>query len=273
MSVLQKITKRNFFIRLRNWEYWPFGILQFPLFIYFVWLALKARSLTFFTASNPGITMGGMFGESKYDVLSKIPAAYIPKTVLIKRPVTIGGVMNTFYSSGFTFPVIFKPDIGERGYMVKRIYNEQNAAEYLQSYPYDFMIQELVDLPLELGVFYTRFPEASAGRVTSVVLKEMLSVTGDGVSSLQQLILNLDRARLQWPVLKEKFKDRLHEVLPKGSALELVSIGTDATSSPPNFPPHLIASAKRLMDFISDDLTSVAKALSTCIPVRLRSWS
>ncbi|MEP6789425.1 MAG: M24 family metallopeptidase, partial [Acidobacteriota bacterium] len=49
--------------KLTHWEYWPFGIIQAPLFFYYPWLALKSRSLFFFSASNPGILMGGMFGE------------------------------------------------------------------------------------------------------------------------------------------------------------------------------------------------------------------
>src|SRR5688572_32911425 len=82
MFFVKDIARSNFFIRLKNWEYWPFGIIQFPVIIYFLWLALKARSLVFFSAANPGIIMGGMFGESKYEVLKKVPAQYIPVTIL-----------------------------------------------------------------------------------------------------------------------------------------------------------------------------------------------
>ncbi|MGC3942925.1 MAG: hypothetical protein QM762_00040 [Chryseolinea sp.] len=72
-ALRDQVIRSNFFIKLKSWEYWPFGIVQFPLFIYFAWLSLRARSIVFFSASNPGITMGGMFGESKYDVIRKVP--------------------------------------------------------------------------------------------------------------------------------------------------------------------------------------------------------
>jgi len=62
MNLLTSIARSDFFIKLKSWEYWPFGILQAPLFFYWLWLSLKARSLVFFSASNPGILMGGMFG-------------------------------------------------------------------------------------------------------------------------------------------------------------------------------------------------------------------
>lgn len=223
MSLQRKPT--TFLIKLRNWEYWPFGILQFPVIFYWLWLALKSRSLVFFTASNPGITMGGMFGESKYDVLKKVPAAYVPKTIRVSLPTSREKVLKELSEQGFTLPVIFKPDIGERGFMVRRIADTQDIDAYLSNVKQDFIIQELVDLAIEFGVFYVRFPDEPTGRVTSIVGKEMLTVTGDGESTLKQLIFAKERAVLQWSKLEEKFKSRLHDVVPKGEQVELVSIG------------------------------------------------
>lgn len=228
MSLQKKITRSNFFIKLKNWEYWPFGILQFPLFIYFAWLAIRARSLFFFSASNPGIVMGGMFGESKYDVIKKIPSALVPKTILISLPASVSGVVQILKQEGFQFPVIFKPELGERGFMVKRIFSEKDIADYLDRIKINFLVQELVDLPLEYGIFYERFPSHKKGKVTSVVAKEMLSITGDGTSTLQQLIWEKDRAKLQWKKLAESHKHRLQEVIAKGETVELVSIGNHA---------------------------------------------
>lgn len=225
MSFREKLSRSNFSIKLKNWEYWPFGIVQFPLMIYFAWLSLRARSILFFSASNPGIPMGGMFGESKYEILSKVPRQYIPNTIFIATGTSKHDVLKCLRENGFQFPVIFKPDLGERGFMVKRIQSESDVERYLDRMKFDFIIQELVDLPLEFGVFYTRFPNEETGRVTSVVKKEMLTVTGDGKKTLQQLILGKDRAKLQWETLKDVYRDRLTDVLSAGQVLELVSIG------------------------------------------------
>lgn len=166
-----------------------------------------------------------MFGESKYDVLKKVPVQYVPKTVFVARAANKCDVIKLMGERGLRFPVIFKPDLGERGFMVQRIYNESEIDLYLLKMKYPFLIQELVDLPLEFGVFYGRLPNHSHGKVTSVVMKEMLSVTGDGISTLQQLILNKERAKLQWEKLKEIHAARLHEVIRKEETIELVSIG------------------------------------------------
>src|SRR6185436_3775950 len=111
MSSLKKLLRSNFFIRLSHWEYWPFAIIQFPFFMYWLWLSLRARSLFFFSASNPSIVMGGMLGESKYDVLKLIPEQYKPKTIRIQYPFTSVQVLYALHGNGFNFPVIFKPDL------------------------------------------------------------------------------------------------------------------------------------------------------------------
>jgi hypothetical protein len=225
MSTFEKITRSTFYIKLTSWEYWPFGIVQFPLFIYYGWLSLRSGTILFFSASNPGIIMGGMFGESKYDVLKKIPSQYIPKTILIKAKSSKQEVLNSLSENGFQLPIIFKPDLGERGFMVRKIKSENEIDQYLSKMPHSFLIQEFVDLPLEFGVFYTRFPQDEKGVVTSVVMKEMLHVMGDGTSTLQELILRKDRAKLQWDNLKITYQNELTEVLDKGKVFELVSIG------------------------------------------------
>jgi hypothetical protein len=225
MGWWRKFLQSNFIIKFRNWEYWPFGIVQFPIFFYYPWLSLRAGSFTFFAASNPGIVMGGMFGESKYDVLKLLPPEIRPGSVLIRAGTNASQLDKILLENDLHFPVIFKPDIGERGFMVRRINSTEDAHQYLTEMRHDFIAQEFVSLPLEFGVFYSRLPEAMSGKVTSIVAKEMLTVEGDGKSTLQELILTKDRAKLQWETLRKKFNQRLNDVIPAGEKVEIVSIG------------------------------------------------
>jgi hypothetical protein len=225
MSSLKKLLRSNFFIRLTHWEFWPFGIVQFPFFIYWLWLSLRARSLFFFSASNPGITMGGMLGESKFEVLKLIPDQYKPKTIFVEHPTTKEEILDLLFQHQIQFPLIFKPDLGERGFMVKRIFNEHDVDGYVKKIKSNFLIQELIDLPVECGVFYTRFPNESNGKVTSIVMKEMLTVTGNGSSALRELILDNPRAKLQFQVLKEAHADKINKIIPTGEIMELNLIG------------------------------------------------
>lgn len=164
-------------------------------------------------------------GESKFDVLTLIPDPLKPKTVLIKLPASVTSVTKTMAAHGLTLPLIFKPDLGERGWMVRRIKTEQDIENYLREIKIDFIAQELVDYPLEFGVYYVRYPSEKNGFVNSITAKEFLSVTGDGVKTLQQLILEKDRAKLQWPVLRNTYHDQLHQVIAANQKIELVSIG------------------------------------------------
>lgn len=225
MKFIHRISRSTFFIKLIHWEYWPFGVIQFPVFFYWLWCALRTRSFFFFSASNPSILMGGMLGESKFDVLSLVPQAVRPVTALVNLPATREQVIKIMHDNGLTLPVIFKPDLGERGWMVRKISTEQEIERYLSETRIDFLIQEFVNLPLEFGVFYVRYPNEPTGRVNSITMKEFLFVVGDGDRTLEQLILANDRAKLQWPVLQKTYAHALGEVLEKGKKLELVSIG------------------------------------------------
>jgi hypothetical protein len=216
---------RNFFIRLFHWEYWPFGIIQAPLFLMWLWYSLRERSFFYFSASNPSILSGGMMGESKFEVLSFLSEELKPRTILIRLPASKTEVVRKIDDAGLNFPLIFKPDLGERGWLVRRIDDPEGIEDYLVEVKIDFIIQELVDLPLEFGVYYVRFPSEENGRVASITAKEFLYVQGDGIKSLRELIHDKDRAMLQWGLLRKKYKNRLNEIIPKGKREELVSIG------------------------------------------------
>ncbi len=199
--------------------------------------------------------MGGMFGESKYDVLKKIPPQYVPKTILVSTPATKEDVLAKLNENNFDFPVIFKPDLGERGFMVAIIKTDQDVEVYLSKMKYNFIVQDLVNLPIELGVFYMRFPTHEKGKVTSIVMKEMLAVTGDGMSTLESLIQNKERAKLQWDNLKETHHDRLAEIIKKDERIELVSIGNHCLGTKFLDGSHLINSElSETFDFISKQI-------------------
>lgn len=224
-SLLNAVTRSNLVIRLKSWEHWPFGAIQLPFFLYWLWLSFKARSLFFFSASNPQILTGGMFGESKFEILTKIPGNLAARSGLVNVPACRETVLQKMRALDLTFPVIFKPDVGERGWMVKQIRTEQDVEAYLRASTTHFIIQELIDLPLEFGVFYRRYPSEKSGEVTSIVMKEMLSIEGDGHSTFAELIQRKERAKLHWKSLRETYRDRLGSVPQKKEKIELVSIG------------------------------------------------
>ena len=166
-----------------------------------------------------------MMGESKFEVLELVPQEVKPKTLLIKLPASTEFVLNVIRQNNLSLPLIFKPDMGERGWMVRKIKSIADIENYLGEIKIDFIIQELVDLPLEFGVYYLRFPSRQNGFVNSITMKEFLFIEGDGKKNIQELIFEKDRARLQWKTLQTVYQNRLTKVLSVGEKLELVSIG------------------------------------------------
>jgi hypothetical protein len=138
-----------FFIRLRHWEYWPFAVVYFPVFFYYLWLSIKARSPFFFSTSNPSIETGGLLGESKADILARISDEFKPQTWLVSASATVAEVLALVADNKISYPLIAKPDVGERGWRVEKIESQAGLVAYLNSSPGDFLIQEYVDEPLD----------------------------------------------------------------------------------------------------------------------------
>lgn len=214
-----------FWIRLRHWEYWPFQVIYLPVFFYYLWLSLRARSFFFFSASNPGIESGGLLGESKWRILQGIAPDYLPRTMLTEPGLPLDQLLLPIRQWGLSFPMIAKPDVGERGWRVEKILSAEQLQTYNQQAKGRFLIQEYIDMPLELGIFYYRMPGQNTGRISSVVQKEFLTVTGNGRATLAELIHQQPRALLQRDVLYQQYGSRWQEVLAAGESLQLVSIG------------------------------------------------
>ncbi len=210
-------------IRLLNWEYWPYWAYYYPLFPWFVFLAIRFRHTCFFSPANPGILTGGLGFESKYATLLKIPKAWAPKSIHVPAGEPRPEWTQKLSSAGISFPLIAKPDIGFRGFLVKRILDPDELESYLAAYPVDFILQEYIDLPMEFGVLYHRFPDREKGSITSITLKEFLSVKGDGRATLRQLIFREPRALLQMERIEKSGGFDLeavpanHEVVPLGA--------------------------------------------------------
>src|SRR5688572_9109986 len=111
----RKILYQPFFIKLFNWEYWPFHIVYGPVYLYWFWLCVKARSVFFFNTSNPSIINGGFLMESKKEIYDLIPDAYYPRTLFFISGTGFEQVMEDVRANQLRFPLIGKPDIGMQG--------------------------------------------------------------------------------------------------------------------------------------------------------------
>ncbi|MBL0881972.1 MAG: D-alanine--D-alanine ligase [Chitinophagaceae bacterium] len=228
MSLIRKLKYHPFFIRLLNWEYWSFNVLYAPLYPYWFWLCFKARAFFYINATNPGIPNGGFLMESKKEIYDILPFGSYPTTLFFVAGTKSETVINRLQKENLYFPLIGKPDIGMRGMSVKKLENEEDVKAYVQHADFDFLIQSYIPFEEEVGIFYYRIPGEEKGKITGIVGKEFLSVIGDGVSTIDQLLQLDPRYILQLPVLRKTMREELNIVLNKGEQRVLVPYGNHA---------------------------------------------
>jgi hypothetical protein len=238
-------------IKLTQYEYWPWWLLYLPLLP--VWLldALRTGNFRYFMAVNPCMPNGGFYGADKKVILDAVPEQYKPKTinVLPKAGMPI--------PEGWLFPFIAKPLVGERGKGVNRIDNIDQWHQYvIDAAGLGFMIQEYVDYQLELGILYYRMPGETKGHITSVTQKEFLHVTGDGQHTVAQLTLQNPRAAMQYKRLKPMFEAEFWNTVPTlGVQIELESIGNHCRGTRFIAANYLIDSQlENVFDAIADQI-------------------
>jgi hypothetical protein len=213
-----------FFIRLTNWEYWPMSITVIPVVFFYFWQSLRARSLAFFTAINPALYMGGFYGTPKSEINKLIPDKFLPWSLLIlEKDKDSELVISALKQAGIPFPVILKPNVGERGLNVHKVASESALETLLHTTSGDVLIQEYVNYPLEATVLCYSIPGSGKSDITSVCTKEFLRVTGDGASTLEELIRKTPRALLQLDRLSKRFK--LDWIPDSGQEVALEPIG------------------------------------------------
>lgn len=207
------------------WEYLPWWLANVPVYTFYSWFALRARHLFFFSNVNPAIPLGGAVGESKHGILKLVPDVVKPKTVLVLPDMTFENVRAAMQAIGLDFPVVAKPDVGERGFLVQKFTAEGPLRQHLERYPVPFLIQEFLTHPLELSVLFHRFPDNGRFGVSSICIKEFLSVTGDGRSSIRQLMAVRPRAAFQLERFEQENPGLLDRIPESGEAVLLEPIG------------------------------------------------
>ena len=228
MKLFKSITQRRFFIKLFNWEYWPFGVVYSPIYFYWILLAIRNKSFFYFNAANPTIKNGGFLMESKKEIYDLLPQQYYPLTLLFTQQDSISKITGQVQSNNLKYPLIGKPDIGMQGLAVKKLENDTDLISYASSAKVNFLIQEFIHLENEVGIFYYRYPGKQKGRISGIVGKEFLTITGNGSATIKALLQKDTRFILQIPYLQKINNNLLQQVLPKGEIKILVPYGNHA---------------------------------------------
>lgn len=214
--------------RWTRWEFWPMWLFYPPIVVYVAWLGLRHRGMTVFTACNPGMPGGGFVGESKSDILRRIAAGsdVVPAFTLVTAatPAEARRAMASDHAAAHGYPVVVKPDQGQRGAGVTIARTSEALARAMDDTSVDTILQRYVTGD-EFGVFYYRRPGEPSGRIFAITTKRLAHVVGDGRRTLERLILDDDRAVAIAPLYCRLNAERLASIPAAGERVHLSELG------------------------------------------------
>ncbi len=247
-------------------EFWPSTIMYAPVALQWLLLAARHRSLTVPFLANPGLTLSGMVGVGKAELMQQAIGACREAILPWVRHVVTDEPAHTqarhcatlAADAGFGFPLVCKPDIGCRGAGVKLIAGVQQLQAAIAAYPAGaaLLCQKLASFEPEAGVFYVKFPDAD-GSIASLTFKYRPQVIGDGRSTLEQLLQRDQRAARVQHLYRQRHAARWNSVIPNGERVRLVfsashcrgAVFRDARE---HITPALTAAINRIMAGIPD---------------------
>jgi pimeloyl-ACP methyl ester carboxylesterase/membrane protein DedA with SNARE-associated domain len=217
--------------RKLEYEFWHPIPFYAPIAAYVAWLALRHRSLTVVTAVNPAIPTGGFIGESKSDILNALAGAdelvarhvFVPSGLAPRSRLEL--VQEFQRQSGCGWPLVIKPDVGQRGFGVRIARSQPELEQALEWLACDALAQEYAP-GAEFGLFWLREPGATRGRLFSITEKRMPVIEGNGLDDLETLILADGRALCMAKAYFELHAPRLLQVPTRGERVQLVQLGS-----------------------------------------------
>ncbi len=216
--------------RVVKWEFWPAWMLYAPFMFYLLYLGLRYRSFTLFTAANPAMPLGGFLGESKRAILDGLTARreLLARYELIPAELSAREkeerVLAFLDRHGISLPVVLKPDCGQRGLGVKVARKVSEVADYFTASRPDTLVQEYAP-GFEFSIFYYRMPGQPRGHIFSVTEKRFPTVTGDGKHDFEHLILKDPRSVCMASYYLKVNVDRRDLVLDEDETVPLVELG------------------------------------------------
>ncbi len=212
-----------------------------PIICWALWLALKNREWTLWANCNPALPGSGLALESKGGNLDSFqgPDLRVERARYLRLPACSPDAYERIQDAGFRFPIVLKPNLGQRGVGVEIVHSEEAARRWLAGCQDEVVVQEFIG-GLEFGVHWSKHPGEEKGQILSLCGKHPQRVTGDGKSTLEELILKDERAVMMAAFYFRKFADRLDMVLPDGQDFLIAPIGTHSRGAIFTDERHLV---------------------------------
>lgn len=231
--------------RLTRSEYWPTTLFYTPVVLRLLTrLFRKEQRVMDFTASNPFIPGSGVVEESKSQILDQFQdreavAQYLVLAECLSVPEQEKQVLQWMDTHQLHFPLVLKPDAGQRGEQVSIVDRPEDVAKVLGGFVGDIIAQEFIQ-GTEYGIFYIRHPREEKGFIYGITLKTLPVLYGDGVHNVEDLILADDRAVCQAEQFLKEQGEKLYRIPEKGERISLSRIGNHSRGTLFGEGKHLI---------------------------------
>jgi|TARA_B110000967_G_scaffold105515_1_gene108244 hypothetical protein len=167
---------------------------------------------------------GGAFLSSKQHYLKTIPDLWKPITMLVSDLDDFESIKKQLEGMKLNFPLIVKPDMGERGKNVEKLDSLNELKTYLSTINQSVLIQEYIDYPIELGILFY-WDTNRAPQISSIGTKDFCKLIGDGTRTLKTLVNANHRIAHRKSILENRFKTQWNQIIPKGEAVLVEPIG------------------------------------------------
>ncbi len=141
--------------------------------------------------------MSGLFGERKAESLYHLQGMDEQARFELITASTIENRIDTavraMQAMALVFPVVLKPDAGQRGSDVAVIRGARELSDYLVRVSGTVLLQEHVEGGRVLGSFTCATRMSNRGYVFSITEKTFPTVIGDGHSNIESLLMKNPR--------------------------------------------------------------------------------
>ncbi len=218
-----------------NWPSWLIALCM-PQY-YPSWLVYAAYKYYVFTQSifrfkgklyplvlNQAIPNNGGLAAAPKDQISKLFAPHLFAQSICIAPAQFAQAIQLINQQGLQFPLVAKPNNLNRGIDVVIIENKEQLNHYLQQANYQVLLEEFINLPQEVAVFINKIDNQNC-HILSITGKEFLHVTGNGHSSIKQLL----QANIRYQMCKQQidplWQSHWHQVPNQGKQILIQPIG------------------------------------------------
>lgn len=199
-------------------------LLYLPLTLYVFFIgSFRTGKLFYFAAANPKIPLGGFADDSKFLITEHIPSAFKPKTILISKCTSAEQLLELIHKAFLQFPLFGKPDLGEGGFLAKKLRTKEELLQYHASHNMDYLLQEFITYPLELSLLV----HTAKGffEISSITERQHLSIVGDGISTLKSLLIAHPRAKFRLDKVLKQCAGELENIPAINEVVKPTSIG------------------------------------------------